>query len=115
MDWLTLDSKEKLNQLIEDSFLENLKGVLIFKHSTRCSISTMAKSRLERSWNLSNDALPVYYLDLISYRDISAEIVERFKVPHESPQALLIKKGKCVYNASHSAISSEEIVKAIPA
>lgn len=112
MNWLTLDSEEGLDQLIKDSFSETLKGILIFKHSTRCSISTMAKDRLERQWTFGSE-LPAYYLDLISYRSVSNKIAEEFNVQHQSPQALLIKEGKCIYNASHSSISVKDISAAI--
>jgi bacillithiol system protein YtxJ len=106
MDWKTIESPKDLNAVVERS-----KEVpcLIFKHSTRCSISTMAKYRLEDDWDFSDEKLEAYYLDLISYRSISKEIVERFKVHHESPQVLLIKNGECTYDASHLDITVNEL------
>jgi bacillithiol system protein YtxJ len=50
-----------------------------------------------------------YFLDLLEHRDISNEIVIRFGVVHQSPQLILIKDGKAVYNASHSDIASEDL------
>lgn len=87
--------------------------VLIFKHSTRCSISMMAWSRLQRQWSSKLADLPVYYLDLLNYRPISAQIAENFNVEHESPQALLISRGRCVWHASHNAISAEALEEAL--
>ena len=78
--------------------------VFIFKHSTRCSISRMALDRLER--NLKVNA-PAYYLDLLSYRELSNLISERFSVQHESPQVLIIKNGACTLHASHNAITAD--------
>jgi len=43
----------------------------------------------------------------LEHRDISNEIASRFGVYHQSPQLLLIKEGKCVYNVSHSDIDAE--------
>ena len=94
-------------KIAEESFQDNL-GVAIFKHSTRCSISTVAKTRLSSFWDF-NDELPIYYLDLITFRDISNFIAENFDVKHESPQLLIIKDGKCIYNASHLSISVKEL------
>ena len=96
-------SKEQSNQ--------NLT-VLLFKHSTRCSISSMALSRLESKW-IDNENIPAYYLDLLNHRDISNEIADVFSVEHASPQVLLIKNGVCIYHASHTNISAAEILGAI--
>lgn len=98
----------QLDELIEES--KNKKGgVVIFKHSTRCAISNAAFSRLQRNWNIPEDVLPVYYLDLLRFRDISNAVAERFGVPHESPQLILIKDGGVVYTASHFGIDAKEV------
>ena len=101
------------NELTEDKQLAEIRKqsstqpVVIFKHSTRCSISTMAKGRLERS--LAPESVTFYYLDLIRHRDISNMIAREFGVHHESPQVLLIRNGDCVYDESHNGISMDEI------
>lgn len=109
MNWLELESESDLAEIISKSF-ETKIGVAIFKHSTRCSISSMAKFRLQSSWEF-DDALPIYNLDLLAHRDISNKVSEEFNVHHESPQLLIIKDGNCIYYASHMSIS----VKAIKA
>lgn len=86
---------------------------LIFKHSTRCSVSMMAKKRFELDWDVIPAETKLYFLDLISHRAISAQIAETFQVHHESPQILLIRDGNCVLDASHSDISAEEVAAAI--
>lgn len=79
--------------------------VLIFKHSTRCSISSMALSRIEKGWDFEPGQIKAWYLDLIAYREVSNQIAAQFGIPHESPQVILLINGKAVYDASHSAIS----------
>ena len=106
MNWIPLTSEKQLEQILENS---KTKPQVIFKHSIRCGISSMAKSRLERSQ--PPGTIDFYYLDLISYRNISNRLSELFKVVHESPQVLLIKNGECVYEESHSGIRMEEIVE----
>lgn len=86
---------------------------LIFKHSTRCSVSMMAIKRFEMDWDTIPADTKLYFLDLISYRDISAQIADTFNVHHESPQILLIKDGECVLDASHGDISADEVVEVI--
>ena len=80
---------------------------VIFKHSTRCSISSMAKNRLERAAPAQN--VEFNLLDLIKHRELSQKIADDFSVEHESPQILFIKNGECVYDESHSGISMDEI------
>jgi len=106
MNWIPLTDNEKVSAIKEQSFNE---PQLIFKHSTRCSISSMAKNRLDRSEQPKG--ISFHYLDLINYRSISNNIAEVFDVAHESPQVLLIKNGECVYDESHSGISMDEIVE----
>lgn len=106
MNWIDLTSASQLEDIKK---LSASKAQFIFKHSTRCSISAMAKGRLERSTVPAN--IDFYYLDLLSYRDLSNKIAEDFDVYHESPQALLICNGACVFAESHSGIQLEEFVE----
>ncbi|PWJ44908.1 bacillithiol system redox-active protein YtxJ [Sediminitomix flava] len=105
MEWNQLNSPEQLNAIVSES--ENEK-IVIFKHSTRCSISSMALNRLERSWE-KDVALKPYYLDLIANRGISNDIASRFGVEHASPQVLVIENGQCVYHTSHMGINFQEL------
>lgn len=105
--WINLTSVEELETAIQQS---NEKPVALFKHSTRCSISSMAKSRLERSWDLS-EKVDIYYLDLIAFRPVSNKIAEVLNVTHESPQIILLKDGKAIYHTSHSDISVEGLAE----
>jgi len=113
MNWLLLTNEKQLAELHQSSFDSSKKGVLLFKHSTRCSISDMALNRLERTWNLSSEILPVYFLDLIAYRALSDKIASDYGIIHESPQVLIIKNGKCIYSSSHSDISFTRIQSAV--
>jgi bacillithiol system protein YtxJ len=106
MNWIDLNTIQQLADIKE---LSKTRSQVIFKHSTRCSISSMAKSRLERSEQ--PDLGDFYYLDLIKYRSISNQIAEDFSVEHESPQILLIKNTACVYDESHSGIQMDEIAE----
>lgn len=113
MDWLKLISEDQLLEINQRSFDPLIKGILIFKHSTRCSISSMSLNRLERAWDLSNALFPAYFLDLLKYPALSSVIVQTYLVRHESPQVLVIKNGKCIYTASHSDINVNDI-KSLP-
>lgn len=106
MNWIQLTEETQLNDIKN---LSNSKPQLIFKHSTRCSISSMAKSRLERA--SAPAGVDFYYLDLIKHRNISQKIADVFDVSHESPQVLLIKNSECIYDESHSGISMDDIAE----
>ncbi|MBC7426327.1 MAG: bacillithiol system redox-active protein YtxJ [Bacteroidia bacterium] len=106
MNWKQLDSISQLDAIELES---QTKPVIIFKHSTSCSISSMAKARLERQWDLPEESISAWHLDLIAHRDISNAIATKFHVHHESPQILYIVKGECVYDESHMGISVKGI------
>lgn len=106
MNWIQITSMAQLDEIKAKS---KTKPQLVFKHSFRCSISSMTKNRLERSQQPDN--IDFYFLDLINYRSISNKISEDFNVWHESPQVLLIKNGECVFDESHTAIRMEDIVE----
>jgi bacillithiol system protein YtxJ len=113
MDWKALESEEQLNQLEDES---GVHPVLIFKHSTRCSISSTALNRIRQAGHgdLGADTV-VYVLDLLAHRDISNMIASRYGIWHESPQAILLLHGKPVFNASHLSIIPSEIRQAAQA
>lgn len=113
MDWINITTESQLEEITTLSFSPSIKGVLLFKHSTRCSISAMALNRLERAWAESIEKVPIYFLDLITHRDISQKIAQLYNVPHESPQILILKNGKCIYTASHSEINVSVILASI--
>lgn len=106
MNWIDLNNTQQLADIKE---LSKARPQVIFKHSTRCSISTMAKSRLEK--NALPETGDFYFLDLIKHRSLSDQIAEEFAVPHESPQILLIKNTQCVYEESHSGIRMDELLE----
>lgn len=106
--WIQLTHIETLDKISEDSYNQ---PVAILKHSTSCGISRMVLRQFEQNYNLEPDTIELYFLDLLSYRAISAAIASKFNVPHESPQLIVIKNGKAVYDASHSEINAGSLSK----
>ena len=109
MKWFPLTTSEQLEFIDSQSFEKEHLAVAIFKHSTRCSISSVAKNRIESSWAFNEKELPIFYLDLLNYRALSNTISEKYGIEHESPQLLLIKNGKCIYHPSHNDIRSADV------
>ena len=109
MNWKRIENTDDLNEAIEKS---HNTPIVIFKHSTRCSISAAALDRLERSWDHAEIKELPYFLDLIRFRNVSNEIVSELGVEHESPQIIVVKDGKSIYDSSHFSISYEEVRKA---
>ncbi|MEQ9009729.1 MAG: bacillithiol system redox-active protein YtxJ [Ekhidna sp.] len=103
--WMHISDISQLDEIDKRSVE---KPVVLFKHSTRCSISAMSLSRFERSYE-EESVFDSYFLDLIAYREISNAIAERYGVRHESPQTILIKNGKAVFDASHMGISYSDL------
>lgn len=112
MNWIKLTTLEQLDQIKEES---KVHPVLIFKHSTSCSISRASLDRLERNWNAEETGkLKAYFLDLLSYRSVSNAIATQFSVPHQSPQVLLIEGGRAVNDWSHFDINFNAIKNQLP-
>lgn len=108
MTWNDLLSSRQLDDIIS---LSHQRPQVIFKHSTRCSISNTAWNRLKKAENL--EGADLYYLDLLAHRPLSSQIAETLDVHHESPQVLVIKNGKCVYDESHLGITPGELQEQI--
>ncbi len=107
--WIDLNSIEQLEDVIERS---KEKPVLVFKHSTRCSISLMVLNGFERSWE-DTEEMDLYFLDLLKHRDVSNAIAEKTQVVHQSPQVLVLKDGKVLYHASHNSIDARAARNAV--
>ena len=110
MNWIHLTNERQLTDILTNS---QSKPQVIFKHSTRCSISAVALQRLQKA--KQPDGLDFYFLDLLAHRPLSNKVSEVFGVHHESPQVLVIKNGKCIYDESHLGISMMDIVQSAQA
>jgi len=108
MNWIALENIDQLQKIKQAAGYS-----ILFKHSTRCSISLMAKKKFEFESESLPAEVPVYFLDLIKYRGISNAIADDFQIHHESPQLLIIRDGECVYETSHSEISAEDAAEQI--
>lgn len=106
IDWIVLNDEAQVATIASKD-----GDCLIFKHSTRCPVSMMAKRNFESEGEALPQGTPVYFLDLIKYRSISAGIAEAFQVVHESPQLLLIRNGQCIFTSSHSDINAPDAAK----
>ena len=108
VDWISLTSLDQLENIVIDSEIDT---ICIFKHSTRCGISKMVLSRFEKSLSETIKKCKFYYLDLLTYRNISDQISLTFEIIHQSPQLLVIKNKVAVANASHYDILDIDIEK----
>lgn len=108
MNWKILGDEIDLDLLLKESFI---KPQIIFKHSTRCSISAMAKGRLDRFE--PGQSVVFHYLDILKNRRLSNSIAEKLNVHHESPQVLVIKEGECIYAPSHWEIEPKDIIESL--
>ncbi|MDR2275914.1 MAG: bacillithiol system redox-active protein YtxJ [Sphingobacterium sp.] len=106
INWIELNTEEQLQEIYQSD-----KVAAIFKHSTTCGISNMAKRSLERMSSTSDQDYPVYLLDLLRYRALSNEIAQRWNIEHQSPQILIVEGKNSVYDASHGDIQFDAFEK----
>lgn len=106
LPWIPLNDLKQLDYIKKKS---GIKTQVIFKHSTRCGISSMVQRQFISEYNFSEKELDLYYLDILSYRQISDEVGYKFQLIHQSPQLLVIKNGTLVANASHGQINQVDL------
>ena len=104
--WVQLISFEQLDKIKRVSLT---KPVVIFKHSTRCIVSRIVLREFESSFLKDQPDVSLYFLDLLTYRDLSNEVGSVFQVFHQSPQVIVVKNGQAVYHASHNDVNSNNI------
>lgn len=106
VNWIALEDESQLDLIDEQS---KTNAVLIFKHSTRCSISRFALKDFNNTYDIPAKDLTVYMLDLLNYRTISNALAQKYSVEHQSPQVLLIKEGVCTYSVTHDSIDAQAL------
>ena len=110
LDWIDIETMGQLDSAVSRSFSI---PVLIYKHSTRCGLRNIVRSRLEKSWENAPIDVECYFVDLIANRPISDAIENLFMVPHQSPQVLLLIDGNCVFHSSHMGVNYQAIKHAV--
>ena len=106
MKWRTITTEEDIEEMMRQS---QSTACLVYKHSTRCTMSEMMKYILEEEWDFGETELIPYYLDILAHKKLAAKIADDFQVYHQSPQVLLIQEGECTFDEDHKAISVDEI------
>lgn len=97
MNWTVLEGAAELHALEAAS---GDRGFLVFKHSTRCPISSQAQLSLQR-WEAKADAPAIYLLYVVENRALSLDLADRWGVWHESPQLLWWRQGSVQRHCSH--------------
>ena len=98
-----IDNQDTLENLLTDS---TKKPVIVFKHSNACSISARAYREMEKV-----DGVNI--VEVQSARDVSRELASRTGVRHETPQVIILRDGKAVWNASHFDVTAANVQRAV--
>jgi bacillithiol system protein YtxJ len=106
---LQLQRNQDLEELLERSKTD---PVLIFKHSTQCSVSSEAYDEFMRFTDSAGDLVCGVVL-VIEDREISNTVASRLGVRHESPQAIVVKDGRPAWKASHWSITADSLSEAL--
>ena len=106
MQFTPLANEEQLTEISKSKEFQ-----VILKHNTSCPISQGVLHRLQGETIPQMEAM--YVLDLLAHRDLSNNIAGRFGVPHQSPQLLLVKDGRCTYHEWGYDISADKVSQAI--
>ena len=105
-----LTSIGELDQALNES---HQRPVLFFKHSRTCPISHRAFRELQAYLDKADPRVSYKLITVQTARDLSDEAASRLHLEHESPQAILVRKGRELWNASHNDITAESLDQAI--
>ena len=84
---------------------------MLFKHSPVCPISARAHEEW-RAFTAAHPELPTLFVDVIADRAVARGLADECGVPHASPQAILFRAGRPVWDASHDAITAASLARA---
>ena len=108
LPWIEITSVDQLHHIWNNSLTQ---PAVFFKHSTRCSISSMSLRAFERSWDIDDTQL--FFIDLIAHRDVSNLLAELSHIEHQSPQVIVTKNNHVIYINSHGTINADKIQQLI--
>ena len=103
-NFFRIEDRAALDDLISNS---NQKTVVVFKHSNACPISARAYREMEKLEGQVN------LLEIQAVPDLSREVESLTGVRHESPQVILLRDGKAVWNASHFDVNATSVSQAL--
>jgi len=109
-DWIPLTNEDKIDTIISES---HQRPQIIFKHSIYCSVSSRAYQRLSSMGSEIDEKADIHYLDVINSRPVSIAVAERFRIPHESPQLLIISNEEVILHKSHGAVQEDAVMEAL--
>jgi bacillithiol system protein YtxJ len=93
--------------MLDAAIAESLeRPVLLFKHSRTCGISAEALDELHAHVAENGGKASYKVITVQSHRRLSDSAAERFGIRHETPQAILLRDGRPVWNASHFRITA---------
>ena len=89
------------------------RPVLLFKHSRNCGISFEALDELRTHVERGTVDAAYKVITVQSHRGISDHVSRRLGIRHETPQAILLRDGAAVWNASHFRITADTLAKVL--
>ncbi|MFQ5747743.1 MAG: bacillithiol system redox-active protein YtxJ [Gemmatimonadota bacterium] len=104
-----------MRPLANDAEVEEMldrETAVLFKHSPICGTSARARRQVER-FVARNPDTPVYVLDVLEARDLSRRVAERFGIRHESPQAIVLRRGAPIWTGSHFRITARALQREV--
>ena len=103
--FLKVADKETLDKLFA---ISKERPVLVFKHSNACPISSRAYREMEQMEDVN-------LLEVQTARELSRDLESLTGIQHETPQVIVLRDGKAVWNASHFDVNVAAVTEALQA
>lgn len=99
IEWEYAKTTSSINAMISSN-----ETVLFFKHSYKCGLSAMILKDFESEWDVSKKKCRIVFIDVLKNREISNYLSDITGIRHHSPQAIVTRKSKILYQATHGKI-----------
>ena len=97
-----LESSDQIDEAADQEM------AVLFKHSSVCPVSSSAFEELTRV-EASFGQLPFYLIRVIEDKELSRQVAERWDIPHQSPQLILLKEGEAIWHTSHFRVTAHAL------
>ena len=111
-DLTPISGIDELERMLAES---RMRPLLLFKHSYTCGVSAEALDEVRAYIEEQTGGVRYAIVTVQTHRDVSNAIATRLGIRHETPQAILVRNGRAVWNASHFRVTASEVGKAIQA
>ena len=108
---ILVSSDKDYQQILEKKNNDSL--IILFKHSTRCPVSSRALQEVLKFEVVLSDEYEIIGINVINDRLFSQFIAKETGIRHESPQIIISRNNNVLTSFTHHQITSEKLNQSV--